>query len=114
MSSLEIVRVDTTQSGTGFTSAPTISFQGGGATTGGVASANLMQVVNLDYSNYGVGYSIAPPAVSFSVGAAAATLGLTTIAGNVSLLPSVSSSVAVAKPTIGIGSGAGTFQVSGG
>ena len=113
VSSLEIVRVDTTQSGTGFTSAPTISFQGGGATTGGVASANLMQVVNLDYSNYGVGYSIAPPAVSFSVGAAAATLGLTTIAGNVSLLPSVSSSVAVAKPTIGIGSGAGTFQVSG-
>ena len=113
VTSLEIARVDIAQTGTGFTSAPTISFQGGGATTSGAAVANLMQVVNLDYSTYGVGYSL-PPTVAFSgAGGAAATLGLTTIAGSVALLPSVSLNAVVSKPTIGIGSGAGTFQVSG-
>jgi hypothetical protein len=69
-----------------------------------------MQVVNLDYASYGVGYAV-PPTVTFS-GAATGSLGLTTIAGNVGLFPSVSTSSLIPPTTIGIGSGAGTFSVS--
>lgn len=96
--------------GSDFVSAPTISFQGGGG-SGAVATSTAMQVVNLDYASYGVGYAV-PPTVTFS-GAATGSLGLTTIAGNVGLFPSVSTSSLIPPTTIGIGSGAGTFSVSG-
>jgi trimeric autotransporter adhesin len=98
----QVTGILVTQSGAGYTSAPQVTFQStGGVGDGATASIDSTQgfeVVNLAFDgagasvsvpSYGVGYTAAPSGVTFNLGTASATLGLSSVAGNVVIQPSV-------------------------
>jgi filamentous hemagglutinin family protein len=98
----QVTGILVTQSGAGYTLAPQVTFQStGGVGDGATASISTTQgfeVVNLAFDgagasvsvpSYGVGYTAAPSGVTFDSGTASATLGLSSVAGNVVIQPSV-------------------------
>lgn len=76
VSSTSVYGVTITSGGSGYVSAPTVSFSGGGG-TGAAATATISGgvVVGVTMTNVGTGYT-SPPTVSFSSGAATATASL--------------------------------------
>ena len=79
-----VVRVTVTNGGSGYTSAPTVGFTGGGSTSGAAATAELTfdAVASVSITNAGRGYTAAP-SVTFSGGGsgAAATSALAACRG---------------------------------
>ena len=117
----QVTGILVTQSGAGYTSAPQVTIKStGGVGSGATASIDNTQgfeVVNLAFDgagasvsvpSYGVGYTGAPFGVTFDFGTASATLGLSSVAGNVVIQPSVLGA------TVGVGDGTGSLSIDNG
>jgi hypothetical protein len=117
----QVTGILVTQAGAGYTLAPEVAFQStGGVGSGATASIDNTQgfeVVNLAFDgagasvsvpSYGVGYTAAPFGVTFDSGTASATLGLSSVAGNVVIQPSVLGG------TVGVGVGTGSLSIDNG
>ncbi|NBT47271.1 MAG: filamentous hemagglutinin N-terminal domain-containing protein, partial [Actinobacteria bacterium] len=117
----QVTGIRVTQAGAGYTLAPQVTIQStGGVGQDATASINTTQgfeVVNLAFDgagasvsvpSYGVGYTAAPFGVTFDSGTASATLGLSSVAGNVVIQPSVLGA------TVGVGDGTGSLSIDNG
>ena len=98
----QVTGILVTQAGAGYTLAPQVTFQSTGGVGDGatalISTSQGFEVVNLAFDgagasvsvpSYGVGYTGAPFGVTFDIGTASATLGLSSVAGNVVIQPSV-------------------------
>jgi len=117
----QVTGIRVTQAGSGYTLAPQVTIQStGGVGSGAAASIDNTQgfeVVNLAFDgvgtsvsvpSYGVGYTAAPFGVTFDSGTASATLGLSSVAGNVVIQPSI------LGDTVGVGFGTGSLSIDNG
>ncbi|NDB95326.1 MAG: hypothetical protein EBZ78_04095 [Verrucomicrobia bacterium] len=117
----QVTGIRVTQAGAGYKLAPQVTIQStGGVGSGATASIDTTQgfeVVNLAFDgagasvsvpSYGVGYTGAPFGVTFDSGTASATLGLSSVAGNVVIQPSILGG------TVGVGLGTGSLSIDNG